>query len=111
MSIDDARRTTTRRDFARTALLAALMAPACASLPAPAGHPGEGAADAARPGTADALFAVLLERHGRHLDAGQRVRVRRDVDAYLRAAERLRAVPLDPATEPALVFRVLRGEG
>jgi hypothetical protein len=113
MSTVEVRRTTSRREFARTALIAAIAAPARGALPvpAPASDPAGTAGVATRTDVADALFAVLLERHGHHLDAGQRVRVRRDVEAYLRAADRLRSVRLDPAAEPALLFRALREEG
>lgn len=109
-------RKTTRREFTRTALLAALAAPAAACAPAVAPAPPsmpvpDPIPDGPAPDpTADALFAIAEARYGRYLTPDQQAAVRRSIDSYLSAAERLRAAPLTPADEPSFVFRVIREE-
>jgi hypothetical protein len=122
----------TRREFTRRITTLALAAPAAAcgmGLPAapspiPVPHhplpglPPEGPARADATQAEDAVeaeAALLLRlahaRYGRHLDPAQLEAVRRGIASGLRAAERLRRVPLRNRDEPDFTFAAYRREG
>jgi len=121
-------RTTTRREFARRAALLAAGAPlaleACvhapAAAPAPAPAPA-GAATTPAPAApagdqerstpeADALMELVRHRYGAQLSEEQLAAVKSSIAGMLRNAERLHAVPLPNAVEPAFVFSAFRAE-
>jgi hypothetical protein len=123
-----------RREFTRriTALvLAAPAAGACGirlpptpppSIPAPADpRPCAALSESVRPelapppdGTeaeAEILLRLAESRYGRHLEPEQLAAVRSGIVSGLRAAERLRRLPLRNGDEPDIVFAAYRREG
>jgi hypothetical protein len=128
--------TTTRREFARTALAAAavpVLAPLAACAPKPAASPApapapEAAAPVAAPASPVApsappqrqgqqapdpvavhLTEGLKAKYGDRLTEAQWEEVRKQVEGNLRAARQLRNFELPIQTEPAFVFRAYRG--
>jgi hypothetical protein len=125
-------RMTTRREFARTAALAAVVplvasvdACAHAASPAPASTPAPEPAPAAAPASpaaapapaaparptdpaAEALTDLLKARYPDRLTAEQWAEVRRGVEGNLATAKALHDFPLDTAVEPPFAFRPYR---
>ena len=100
----------TRREFAASAIAAALTA-ACARVPAapaPASPAAagttspSGAAPAPDPNgpLADALLGVVVARYGAHLPEDERPRVREGILRNLRLGTRLAATPVPNSADP-----------
>jgi hypothetical protein len=128
---------TTRREFAKTALAAVavpVLAPlaGCSSTPAPAPSPAPAeavmpvaapASPVAPPATPPRQNEQERDPVALHLTEGLRAKyrdrltdaqwdeVRRSVEGNLRAARALRSFEIPIQTEPAFVFRAYRGTG
>ena len=89
-----------RRRFLKTAAAAAALAPA-AALPevASGGDPPP-----ATPTAAQAMTDLVRARFGKHLNEAQLKRAQGDVASILRMADLVKAVALENAEEPAMVF-------
>jgi hypothetical protein len=91
-----------RRSFhGKVALLAAapLLAPASAA------RADENPPRDPQAATLQALMDIIRHRYGKHLNAEQLDRVRRQVQIDLLIADRLRRFPLREGSEPAFVFQ------
>lgn len=110
----------TRRDFARTAALAAATAavsPRLASAAAPAPRHGAASATAARRVTDDAAsarqaeidarVAEVFRRYGDRLSPEQKTEVRRLTGDLQKALDKIRAYPLTNSDQPATVLHVV----
>ncbi|HSU16965.1 hypothetical protein [Longimicrobium sp.] len=123
---------TSRRDFAKTALAAAaapVLAPlaACASAPQPSPSPSSASPVAApaqpvapsavpQPGggrppdpVSIHLAEALKAKYGTRLSEAEWEEVRKGIEGNLRAAKALHDFALPIQTEPAFVFRAYRG--
>ena len=97
----------TRREFAASAIAAALTA-ACARVPAapapapaaPASPSGAAAPPDPNAPLADALLTVVVARYGAHLPADERPRVREGILRNLRLGARLASTPVPNAADP-----------
>ena len=105
----------TRRDFARTAVAAAVVpvlaplascAPVSRETPPPAPSPDPSAAPVPDDPMLDALTDVLRRQYGERMTDDEMQTVRRGVRSILRTAQRLRDHPLPIEAEPAFVYRV-----
>ena len=102
----------TRREFAASAIAAALTAacarvpatptPASPASPAPTSTPTSGAAAQPDPNgpLADALLTVVVARYGSHLPEDERPRVRDSILRNLRLGARLAATPVPNSADP-----------
>jgi len=109
----------TRRDFARTAAMAAAtaaIAPSGGALTRHAAAAGNSRAlnsasadDAAsaRQAEIDARVADVFRRYGDRLSAEQKTEVRRLVGELQKSLDKLRAYPLGNGDQPAIVLRVV----
>ena len=109
----------TRRDFARTAAMAAAtaaIAPSGGALTRHAAAAGNSRAlnsasadDAAsaRQAEIDARVADVFRRHGDRLSVEQKTEVRRLVGELQKSLDKLRAYPLANGDQPAIVLRVV----
>ena len=87
----------TRREFAGLAASAAVPLLTSPALAAPLqAQPG--------PSDAQALTDLIRARYGKHLDEEQLKSVRRRIEGLVRAADRLRKVPVGQ-DDPAFVFQ------
>lgn len=125
---------TSRRDFAKTALVAVaapVLAPlaACSSAPPPEPSPSPSAASQvaapAQPVAPSAtpqqggqrapdpvsihLTEALKAKYGTRLSEAEWEEVRKGIEGNLRAAKALHDFPIPIQTEPAFVFRAYRG--
>ncbi|WP_129116964.1 hypothetical protein [Halegenticoccus tardaugens] len=104
------RRRTVLGAVAAAGAVGALSEPAAADAADDASaKPASVEGDDAPPGT-DALLAYVEANYGEELTDDRLDAVRAGIEADLRAAAEVRAVDLDPATEPAFAFRPHRGE-
>lgn len=101
----------TRREFAASAIAAALTA-ACARVPATPAPAAAGASPSSAAPTAaaaapdpngplaDALLGVVVARYGAHLPEDERPRVREGILRNLRLSTRLAATPVPNSADP-----------
>ena len=106
MAIDDFPTTpppkSPRRDFLRTLGLASTTGLVTRSTHAEDDKP------APEPSEIDARMNLILARYGTHLDDDARRSIRRDVEAVIRRADRMRAFELANGDEPIPVFTPYR---
>ena len=101
-----------RRSFAKALAAAAgapLLAPAAllaqaTPAPGPAATPAPTPTPDTPSSTAEALTEAVRIRWGKHLTGEELAEIARSIDGRLRAGERMKAVRLTNADEPAFVF-------
>jgi hypothetical protein len=101
-----------RRDFARTAALAAATAalPQTSSVQASVPAQTAGVQPARLSPAGEAQLQTILDRHGKRLSDDQKSEVRRLVAQAQKTSETLRSLPLDNSDEPAMTFHIYRSD-
>lgn len=89
-----------RRDFAKTTLIAAVAGHVDAQETAPATPPASA--------EAEARVASVMGRFGSRFSEQQKKEIRERITGIQSGLEAMRAYPLDNAVEPATLFRVYR---
>ncbi len=100
-----------RRDFARTAALAAATAVLPSDLIAQEQPPAPDKKPKLAPelqAEADARIQNLLRKYGDRLTDDQKAEVRKNITEGMEGVAKLRAFPLDNADEPATVLHLVR---